>query len=155
MVIMASIFLSGLGCSAGLFRGLGWVGSQKMDPRPCLCCCSPAINFSSDCYSDLLHVWVNLTHKYELTYHCLLVTLAYNGILYCSTCLQIPQTLGGDNPIDVRPLSLRGRVPPSEESPPMHTTNTATESSLSKQRFIHCVNLCRHLPNHSRNARIK
>ena len=26
-VIMASIFLS----------GLGWVGSQKMDPRPCLC----------------------------------------------------------------------------------------------------------------------
>ena len=27
MMIMASIFLSGLDCSAGLFRGLVWVGS--------------------------------------------------------------------------------------------------------------------------------
>jgi len=48
MVIMASIFLSGLGwvvlqaCFVGwvglgpLATGLGWVGSQKMDPRPCL-----------------------------------------------------------------------------------------------------------------------
>ena len=48
MMIMASIFLSGLGW-VGLFcrlvswvglgplaTGLGWVGSQKMDPRPCL-----------------------------------------------------------------------------------------------------------------------
>jgi len=37
--------------------------------------CRPAINFSSDCYSDLLHVLINLTHKYELTSDCLLVTL--------------------------------------------------------------------------------
>lgn len=49
MMIMASIFLSGLGwvvlqaCFVGwvglgpLATGLGWVGSQKMDPRPCLC----------------------------------------------------------------------------------------------------------------------
>ena len=48
MMIMASIFLSGLGwvflqaCFVGrvglgpLATGLGWVGSQKIDPRPCL-----------------------------------------------------------------------------------------------------------------------
>jgi len=48
MMIMASIFLSGLGwvvlqaCFVRwvglgpLATGLGWVGSQKMDPRPCL-----------------------------------------------------------------------------------------------------------------------
>ena len=41
MMIMASIFLSGLGwvvlqASFVGWAGLGWVGSQKMDPRPCL-----------------------------------------------------------------------------------------------------------------------
>jgi len=46
MMFMASIFLSGNGlfCRLVLWVGLGplatgsgWVGSQKMDPRPCLC----------------------------------------------------------------------------------------------------------------------
>ena len=40
MMIMASIFLSGLGwvvlqASFVGWVGLGWVGSQKMDPRTC------------------------------------------------------------------------------------------------------------------------
>ena len=44
----------------------------------------------------------------------------------------------------------------SPESPLIHTTKTAAESSVSKQKKINIcgVNLCRHLPNHSRTAKI-
>jgi len=44
------------------------------------------------------------------------------------------------------PIIQGTRLPRPSESPPLHMTKTATESDG--------VNLCRHLPNRSRTARL-
>ena len=113
-------------------------------------CCCPAVNFSSNCYSDL-HVLINLTHKYELAYH-ICFTLVVNGILHCSVAYKSYRyhQLGGTQS-QWRPPTLMNRRP-------CYMTKTATESSalslVSSLPYVYSVNLCRHLPNHSRNARI-
>ena len=73
-------------------------------------------------------------------------------------------TFKGHSPIDVHPLKLlRGTCQPlPSESPPVLTTKTATESNVlawfpaccMQCVQVYSVNLCRHLRNHSRNARI-
>jgi len=95
--------------------------------------CCPAINFRSDSCSDL-HVLINLTHQYELTYHCLLVTLAYrySSLLNVLTKVTNTRKFGGtQSHWRPRPLKFfRGtRRSPPPESPPVFTTKTATESS--------------------------